>query len=236
MRGRHDQEVVARGVAVGSPIVCFDLVGTIIEPGGSIRYALDVAIRHGGFEPFSPEDVLIGMPLRDILRLRTSDADAIEEMVHVFRETHMNESWKLVHYHDGFPQLIQDVRDDGYRTAIVTTKGETEAQRLMEELDITDLWDTIVGDDDVRPLKPDPAPVIAACGRLGEHPRRACMIGDTSFDMDAGNAAGAYTIGVTWGTGSRAGMGAAPTAGKVLVDTAAELLAEIRRWGNKVLE
>ncbi len=209
-------------------VACFDLDGTIVEPGGSIRHALDAAVRHGGHEPFAEDEVLIGMPLRDILRTRTSDLDAIEEMVEVFRETHMNESWKRVRYHEGFPQLIQDVRDLGLPTAIVTTKGEAEAVRLMEELDIADLWDTIVGDDDVRPLKPDPAPVIAACGRLGAHPRDAVMIGDTSFDVHAGKAAGAWTIGVTWGSGMN--WGAGPQDADVLVDDAPQLLSAIQDW------
>lgn len=210
------------------PVACFDLDGTIVEPGGSIRHALDAAVRHGGLKPFAKDEVLIGMPLRDILRTRTDDTAAIEEMVEVFRDTHMNESWKRVRYHEGFPEVIQEVRAAGFRTAIVTTKGEQESVRLMEGLGIVDLWDTIVGDDDVRPLKPDPAPVIAACRRLGVHPRQAIMIGDTSFDVDAGKAAGAWTIGVTWGSGMQ--WGASPEGANVLVHDAPQLLTAVQEW------
>lgn len=215
-------------------IACFDLDGTVMDPGGSIRAALDAAIRHGGHRPFAADEVLIGMPLRDILRTRTEDGADIEAMVQEFRRVHMEESWRMARFHDGFPDLVQTLRDDGFKTAIVTTKGEQEAERLMRDLDIHDLWDTIVGDDDVRPIKPDPAPVIAACGRLGAHPKQAVMVGDTSFDMDAGRAAGAWTIGVSWGSGSS--WGAAPTGGDALVHDAAQLLAEIRRWADASLE
>lgn len=211
-------------------VACFDLDGTIMEPGGSIRHALNAAIRHGGHAPFSADEILIGMPLRDILRTRTDDAAGIEEMVDVFRRVHMEDSWRLARFHDGFPDLVQTLRDDGLKTAIVTTKGEQEAERLMRDLDIADLWDTIVGDDDIRPTKPDPAPVIAACGRLGARPYQAVMIGDTSFDMDAGNAAGAWTIGVSWGSGKD--WGVAPTGGDALVHSAPELLTEVRRWAG----
>ena len=42
--------------------------------------------------------------------------------------------------------------------------------------------------------KPDPAPLRLACDRLGVDVRRAWMIGDGRFDVEAGNAAGAKTV------------------------------------------
>ncbi len=209
-------------------VACFDLDGTIVEPGGSIRKSLDAAVALEGLTPFAPDEVLIGLPLRDILRTRTQDAKAIERMVEEFRRFHEEEAWQFATYHAGFPDVIADVRDLGIQTAIVTTKGEREAHHMMESLGILHLWDTIVGDDDVRPLKPDPAPVIAACGRLGHHPRDAVMVGDTRFDIEAGRAAGAHTIGVTWGSGAQ--WNAGPDAADVLVDDATQLLAAIRSW------
>ena len=59
-----------------------------------------------------------------------------------------------------------------------------------------------MGDDDERPLKPDPAPVLEALRRLGVAPTDAAMVGDTRYDVDAGRAAGCRTIGVAWGHGS----------------------------------
>lgn len=203
----------------------------MLDPGGSIRHALDAAVRFGGFAPFDPAEVLIGMPLRDILRTRTQDSAAIEAMVSEFRRVHQEESWKLAHYHDGFPELVAELRDLGFRTAVVTTKGEAEAVHLMDKLGISHLWDTIIGDDDARPIKPHPAPVLAACERLGRDAADAVMIGDTSFDMDAGQAAGAWTIGVTWGNGSQ--WGAGPDGGDAIAHDAAGLKAEILQWQGR---
>ncbi len=211
-------------------LVCFDLDGTIVEPGGSIRQSLDAAVQLGGFKPFAPDEVLIGLPLRDILRTRTKDPQTIDAMVEEFRRFHMEEGWKFVTYHEGFPDVIQSIRDAGMQTAIVTTKGELEAQHMMAGLGIDSLWDTIVGDDDVRPLKPDPAPVIAACGRLGKLPRDAVMVGDTRFDIEAGQAAGSWTIGVSWGSGVT--WGAGPDKADVIVDNAAQLLEAVLQWKN----
>ncbi len=212
-------------------VACFDLDGTLLDPGGSIRASIDCAVDAGGFERFKPEEVLIGMPLRDILRTRTQDALLIERMVDAFREHYVEEAWRLVKWYPGVQAAVETLRAEGMQTAIVTTKGEEEAHRLMENIGATDLWDTIVGDDDVRPLKPDPAPVVAACGRLGRRPDSAVMVGDTSYDVDAGRAAGAWTIGVRWGSGWT--WGAPPTGADVLVADAQELLEAVRNWRHK---
>jgi phosphoglycolate phosphatase len=42
--------------------------------------------------------------------------------------------------------------------------------------------------------------MIHACLRdTGVDPRRAVIIGDTTYDIEMGRAAGIHTIGVTWG-------------------------------------
>ncbi len=213
-------------------VACFDLDGTLLDPGGSIRASIDKAVEVGGYERFKPEEVLIGMPLRDILRTRTQDPLQIERMVDAFREFYVNEAWRLVRWYPGVKKTIEDLRADGFQTAIVTTKGEEEAIRLMENIDAVDLWDTIVGDDDVRALKPDPAPVVAACGRLHRRAVDAVMVGDTSFDVDAGRAAGAWTIGVEWGSGWT--WGAPPTGAHELVADADALGDAVRRWRHNL--
>lgn len=209
-------------------LVCFDLDGTLLDPGGSIRASITHAIATEGLEDFSPEEILIGLPLREILRTRTSDEAAIERMMQAFRHYFVNDAWRLVSWYPGIETMLQQCRDAGLQTAIVTTKGEEEATQLLGHLDRADWFDAIVGDDDLRPLKPDPAPVLEACQRLGCAPEHALMVGDTSFDIDAGRAAGTTTIGVRWGSGWN--WGAAPTGADVLVEDAEHLWRAIDDW------
>ena len=183
-----------------------------------------------GHDRFEDDEVLIGMPLRDILRRRTPDPAAIDDMVEAFRDHYVDEAWRAVQAYPGVLEAVQALRDDGLRTAVVTTKGEAEAEAVLRNLGLRGLFDTVVGDDDVRPVKPDPAPVIAACGRLGRRPIDAAMVGDTSFDIDAGRAAGAYTVGVRWGTGWS--WGAAPDGADAVVQDADELLGALRAWAS----
>lgn len=48
-------------------------------------------------------------------------------------------------------------------------------------------------------FKPDPAPVLLACRRLGVRPGDSWMVGDGQYDIEAGLAAGTKTIWVSHG-------------------------------------
>jgi phosphoglycolate phosphatase len=52
---------------------------------------------------------------------------------------------------------------------------------------------------DFHPSKPHPAMVEACLAETGINAAQAVMIGDTTFDIDMGRAAGVKTIGVSWG-------------------------------------
>ena len=64
---------------------------------------------------------------------------------------------------------------------------------------LAELTAVLVGSDDTERHKPDPDPVLEALHRLGATPGEAVYVGDSPFDIQAGNAAGAYTIAVGWG-------------------------------------
>ncbi|APG45872.1 HAD-IA family hydrolase [Phaeobacter porticola] len=52
---------------------------------------------------------------------------------------------------------------------------------------------------DHHPSKPHPSMVQRAMADTGVTPANTVMIGDTSFDIDMGHAAGVHTIAVDWG-------------------------------------
>jgi phosphoglycolate phosphatase len=52
---------------------------------------------------------------------------------------------------------------------------------------------------DLHPSKPHPAMLLAALGETGAEAGDAVMVGDTTYDMEMGVAAGYRTIGVSWG-------------------------------------
>jgi len=66
--------------------------------------------------------------------------------------------------------------------------------------------------------------VLEIMSQAGLAPAQTVVVGDTSFDMHMGRAAGTRTIGVTWGSHPRDEL--APLA-DVVVDEVAELAAAL---------
>jgi pyrophosphatase PpaX len=55
------------------------------------------------------------------------------------------------------------------------------------------LLDTVVGINEIKRGKPDPALVITAIKKLGVVPKESIYVGDSRYDVEAGRAAGAQT-------------------------------------------
>lgn len=186
--------------------VLWDLDGTLLDSKLSIRETMNTVLAERGLPAFTRAelDELIGHPLRDILATKTKDAAVVEAMTHRYRAAYNESGWVTVRVAEGLAELLLRLRGEGLRTAVVTSKGQHETEVLLADLGIAHLFDAVVGDDDVRPLKPDPAPVREALALLGGVPSdRAVMVGDTTFDVGAAVAAGVACVGVLWGTHDR---------------------------------
>lgn len=195
----------------------WDLDGTLLDSKLSIRETMNRVLAERGLPTFAKAelDALIGHPLRDILATKTADRAAVEAMAHRYRAVYNESGWVTVRLAPGLEDLVSGLRRRGVRTAVVTSKGQQETETLLADLGVAHLFDAVVGDDDVRPLKPDPAPVREALRLLGVAPGDAAMVGDTMFDVAAALGAGVACVGVLWGTHDRAtllGAGAAAVA------------------------
>jgi pyrophosphatase PpaX len=69
----------------------------------------------------------------------------------------------------------------------------------FDRLDIGRFFDAVVAADDTNRHKPHPEPVLHALALLDAEPAEAAFVGDSPFDMQAGKAAGVFTVGVSWG-------------------------------------
>ncbi len=181
--------------------VLWDLDGTLLDSRLSIRETMNTVLAERGQPTFTKAelDALIGHPLRDILATKCSDAAVVEAMTHRYRAAYNESGWVTVRLYPGLEGLVRELRGLRVPQGIVTSKGQAETETLLSDLGLRELFDAVVGDDDVRPLKPDPAPIHEACRLMGLAPGDVVMIGDTLFDMKAAKAAGSAAIGVLWG-------------------------------------
>jgi HAD superfamily hydrolase (TIGR01509 family) len=127
--------------------------------------------------------------------------DAVGTMKRIF-DDRMAE-W-MRRYHDetiaipGSIELLHDLHACGFRLGIATSSGR--ALPFLDRWGVRQLFDGIVGREDVEIRKPHPEPVLKCLGHLGLAPQETVYIGDSPIDIQAGKAAGSYTIGVLTGT------------------------------------
>jgi beta-phosphoglucomutase-like phosphatase (HAD superfamily) len=84
-----------------------------------------------------------------------------------------------------------------FPTAIASGALHREIAAMLEAADLLTLFPVIVGADDVTNCKPSPEPYLTAAARLGAAPSRCVAVEDSAAGLQAAQAAGMRTIGLT---------------------------------------
>lgn len=75
------------------------------------------------------------------------------------------------------------------KTAIATNRTDT-MNRVLQEHDLTDLFDLVISAADVAHPKPDPEQLLTIIDHFKVRPDEVCFIGDSDLDQQAADAAG----------------------------------------------
>ena len=105
-------------------------------------------------------------------------------------------------FSDVFPGVVEGLdrlKALGLPMACLTNKPAAFARTLLAQKGLAGYFDHVFGGDDFERKKPDPLPLIKTCEALGTRPASTWMIGDSSNDARAANAAGCPVILVTYG-------------------------------------
>ncbi|MFN6933814.1 MAG: HAD family hydrolase [Tsuneonella sp.] len=187
-------------------IVAFDLDGTLLETHRDLGTAVNHALTLGGFitVPIESATDLIGGGAKIMLRRAVDQQGGCDDGV--FRELYKAMlTYYGAHFADhtrpfpGAVEMLDELRARGVRLAVVTNKFEEFANGVLRALDLHDSFECVIGGDTLGKgkAKPAPDPIWAARDRCGGG--RTAFVGDSTYDMKAGRAAGVPTIAVTFG-------------------------------------
>jgi pyrophosphatase PpaX len=176
----------------------FDLDGTLIDTNELIISSFIHTLNHYYPDQYKREDVLpfMGPPLADTFM--KIDSERVDEMIERYRKYNLENHDLLVKEFDGVYETIQELHEQGYKMAIVSTKIRDTVIKGLRLTKLDKFFDVVVGLDDVNHAKPDPEPLQKALQQLGSTPDEALMIGDNSHDILGGKNAGTKTAGVAW--------------------------------------
>ena len=98
---------------------------------------------------------------------------------------------------DGAVDLVRRCHAAGLRLAVGSSGPQPNIALALDELGITDCFETIVHEKDVTRGKPDPQVFLLAAERLGIEPGACAVIEDAPTGIQAALAAGMTAIGLT---------------------------------------
>ena len=176
----------------------FDFDGTLLDTNELIVQTFEHVLAKHYPERFSREDILpfLGPPLNETFDL--IDPKKTDELIIDYRSWNIDNHDRLACEFEGVSEALRALKEAGYKLAIVSTKKNHMIHKGIELLEVGNVFDTVIGLDDVRHAKPNPEPILLALERLEVDRTEALMIGDNYHDIVGGQNAGVKTAAVAW--------------------------------------
>ena len=187
--------------------VIFDFDGTLADTSEGIVRTMQATLRKMGL-PVTDEFTIrqaIGLPLAGSVSVggHVPD-DRVDEGVRTYRELFDGIALPIISLFDGVKETLEELKRRGITCAIATSRGSRSLDIILNSNGIADCFDfKATSNGDYRP-KPAPDMVLYILDQLGAKAEETLVVGDTTFDIDMGNAAHCHTCGVTYGNHDRA--------------------------------
>jgi pyrophosphatase PpaX len=190
----------------GAKAVLFDLDGTLQDSSRAITDAVENILESRGLgcDRIRVAEMM-GMPLENIFAVLAPNLSTKEvwQLVREYREYYMAHHLETTSIHPSARMLLTKLRAKGYKLGIITGKFREPVICALDHFGISELFDVVVTGYEVKNHKPAPDIVVEAARRLGLSPEECVVVGDSPFDVEAGNRAGSFTIAVLSNTYAR---------------------------------
>jgi N-acetyl-D-muramate 6-phosphate phosphatase len=184
--------------------IFFDLDGTLIDSAPDLGAAADKMRTDRGM-PSLPLDMyrpMAGAGARGMLKIgfgiapEHGDFAALrEEFFHNYEADLTSRTMAF----DGVATLLDNLKAQGVAWGIVTNKSKRFTEPLARQMPLLHAACAVVSGDTTPHSKPHPAPVLEAARIAGYAPQRCWYVGDDKRDIDAGLAAGMFSVAAAWG-------------------------------------
>ena len=182
-------------------LILFDMDGTVADSDPMIREAMHILYdkyRNGVRTPDSEIIYFSGPPIRDTLKKEFPDLD----QNFIYDEFH-HESFKLYATHVfAYPhskEVLLKLKQEGFKLGIVTNKIHGLTEYALTCIDLENIFDYIVGFNDVWKPKPDGEGILKAIEYFKTDKEHTLYVGDNKSDLDTANNAGVDCCLVSWG-------------------------------------
>ncbi|MCH2078304.1 MAG: HAD-IA family hydrolase [Rhodobacteraceae bacterium] len=184
-------------------LILFDFDGTLVDSQAHIVGSMEAAFTSQGLTPPTQAETLsiVGLSLPRAMAVLSPEGPtddlvaAYKQAYGDLRTSHGERSASPLY--PGIMDLLRALHAEPETLlGLATGKSRRGLDHVLEVHDIARYFVTRQ-DADGHPSKPHPSMATTALAEAGCE--RGVMVGDTTFDMDMGRAAGMATLGVAWG-------------------------------------
>jgi len=214
-------------------LVIFDLDGTLIDSRLDLVHSVNAALRHIGRAAL-PDDVIAsyvgdGAPIliqRALGGEVVNDAlvrQGLQFFLSYYREHKLDHTTVYAGVKEALAAVQRTRNGVPRKLAVLSNKPVVPARAIVEALGLGRFFTQIYGGNSFASKKPDPEGARTLLEESGVRPEEAVIVGDSHVDVETGQNAGLWTVGVSYGFAPHTLAESPPD---VLVDTPHEL-AEI---------
>jgi phosphoglycolate phosphatase len=191
-------------------VILFDLDGTLIDSAPDLALAINHMLITLGRETFT-EDLIrtwVGNGAEVIVKRGLSgkadydtdlDPALFDKALDIFLTFYAKNLCVDTVTYTNVRSTLKILKAQGYRLVIVTNKPFDFINPILDGLQLTGLFELILGGDSLPERKPSPLPLLHVCQKLGVSADQCVMVGDSKNDILAANAASMQSIGLTYG-------------------------------------
>lgn len=188
-----------RELAVWHPTaIVWDLDGTLVESAPDLATALNTLLNEYDQlgHPIARVRPMIGGGVTKLIErgFRAAgaplDQAACEALTPRFMEIYTACATQHTHLVPHAREVLLHFYHAGLRQALCTNKPLSVTRQILDALDISGFFASVVGGDSTPEKKPHPLPLQTCLDELGVKPVEALMIGDSGADVGAAKALG----------------------------------------------
>ena len=180
----------------------FDLDGTLVDSATDLATSVNLLRQEHHLPPLDLATVrsYVGDGATMLIRRAMPEGEFRVEQLHRFLELYSHHLVEVTAPYPGITEFLERHRQ--MKMAVVTNKPVELSRQLLDRLDLSRFFKSVIGGDSFDRKKPSAKPLLAALEQLGSSADEAVMIGDHHTDLHAGNAAGVATCFCSWGLGN----------------------------------
>ncbi len=184
-------------------LIAFDLDGTILNTLDDLCDSVNYVLEEFHFPKRTIEEVrrFVGNGVLKLIEravpANTSE-DIISQVFNRFSEYYLTHSAIKTKPYDGITQLLEELRKRGYKIAVVSNKIHPAVVSLSEKY-FPGVIDFSLGDDPIRPKKPNPDMLNYTMEVLKVTKEETLYVGDSEVDVETAVNTGVNYISVDWG-------------------------------------